>query len=48
MNERHESDYGDYLIIDEKDIEEFLEPSKQYIQYVTTLVDDYLNQLPSD
>jgi uncharacterized protein (UPF0332 family) len=47
MNERHESDYGDYLIIDEKDIEEFLEPSKQYVQYVTKLVEDYLEQLPN-
>jgi len=42
MNERHESDYGDYLIIDEKDIDEFLEPSKQYVGYVSKLVEDYL------
>ncbi len=47
MNERHESDYGDYLIIDEEDVNEFLDPSKLYVRYVTKLVEDYLEQLPT-
>lgn len=48
MSERNESDYGDYLIIDEKDIDEFLEPSRRYIEYVTAMVMAYVENLPDE
>ena len=42
MVERHESDYGDYLVVGEEDIEQFYEPAKSYVLYVTKMVEDYL------
>lgn len=44
MNERSESDYGDFLIIDETEVEEFLEPGKDYFQHVSKLVENYIAQ----
>lgn len=44
MNERIESDYGDYLIIDETDVDEFFEPAKLYVQYVTKMINDLLQK----
>ncbi len=41
MNERKESDYGDFLILDEEDIGEFIQPAKEYIEYISTLIEDY-------
>lgn len=40
MQERMDEDYGDFIVIDEEIINEFYEPSKEYIQYIEILVNE--------
>ena len=42
MDVRLQNDYGDFLVVDEDDIEQFYEPAKAYVQYITKMVEDYL------
>ncbi len=34
MQERIENDYDDFLIVDETEVNEFIEPAKQYVSYI--------------
>ena len=34
MDERNDSDYGDYVISEKKEIEKYIEPAIRYFQYV--------------
>lgn len=42
MDERNESDYGDFLILDENDIAEFIQPATEYLEYVSKIIDEFL------
>lgn len=39
MHERIDDDYGDFLILDFEDIAEFIEPGKEYLNYVLELIE---------
>lgn len=41
FNERIQDDYNQFLILDEAEIIEFIEPAKEYIEYVSKLIDNY-------
>jgi uncharacterized protein (UPF0332 family) len=41
MKERIQDDYNDFLILDENEAKEFIAPAKEYIEYVSKLIDDY-------
>ena len=43
MNERVEDDYGDFMIADEKEVIEFIEPAKQYVEYISELIEAYFD-----
>ncbi len=38
-----DDDYNDFLIIDEDEAKEFIEPSKQYIEYISKLIEAYFD-----
>lgn len=38
MEERIEDDYSDFMILDEKDVIEFIEPAKEYVAYIEKLI----------
>lgn len=38
MQQRIEEDYGDFLVIKESDIAEFVEPAKAYVAYIEILL----------
>ena len=42
LNERMESDYGNALLFDKSDVEDIMQPTKAYVEYVTKMVQDYL------
>ena len=42
MDKRIDSDYGDSLITESSEVEAYIEPAKEYFQYVTKLVEEYL------
>ncbi len=44
MQERIEDDYNDFMIVDEAEVTEFIEPAKAYIAYVEELVQKHLHQ----
>lgn len=44
MQERIEDDYNDFMILDEAEAKEFIEPSKTYITYIEQLVKEYLQK----
>lgn len=44
MQERIEDDYNDFLIVDEAEVKEFIEPSKAYVTYIGQLIEKYLEQ----
>ncbi len=48
MKERMDDDYNDFLIIDEDEAKDFIEPSKQYIEYVSKLIDTYFDAQSAD
>lgn len=48
MDERVHSDYDDFIILDEAQVIGFIEPSKQYVQYVSKLIEKYLNENPDN
>jgi uncharacterized protein (UPF0332 family) len=39
MHERIDDDYGDFLILDFEDVKEFIEPGKEYFDYVLKLIE---------
>ncbi len=39
MQERMDDDYSDFIVSDEKDVRIFIQPSKEYVTYVETLID---------
>jgi uncharacterized protein (UPF0332 family) len=43
MEERIEDDYNDFMIFDESKVIGFIEPAKQYIEYVTKLIETYFD-----
>ncbi len=38
MEERIEDDYSDFMILDENDVIEFIEPAKEYVAYIEKLI----------
>jgi uncharacterized protein len=48
MNERVQSDYDDFIIFDEEYVIKFIQPSKQYVEYVFELIEKYFDQNPND
>jgi uncharacterized protein (UPF0332 family) len=44
MQERIEDDYNDFLIVEESEVKEFIEPSKGYVAYIGQLIDGYFDQ----
>ncbi len=41
LHERIEDDYSDALIMDEEEVLEFIEPAKEYVNYIEKLVENY-------
>ncbi len=49
MEERIEDDYNDFMILEEKKVIHFIEPAKQYVEYVSKLIEGYFaNQRNED
>lgn len=48
MNERAQSDYDDFIIFDEAQVIGFIQPSKEYVGYVSKLIEKYLSQNPDN
>jgi uncharacterized protein (UPF0332 family) len=48
MEERIEDDYNDFMIVDESEVIGFIEPSKQYVEYITRLIESYFNSQRND
>jgi uncharacterized protein (UPF0332 family) len=44
MEERNEDDYGDFLIISYEDIEPFIIPGKEYLNYTVSLINSIQNK----
>ena len=44
MQERIEDDYNDFLVADETEVNEFIEPAKAYVNYISQLIEKYLAQ----
>ena len=44
MEERVQSDYGDFLISDETKVLEFIQPAKEYVAFITELVEKYFRE----
>lgn len=47
MDERVHSDYDDFIISDEVKVIAFIEPSKQYVEYVSKLIEKYFIENPN-
>ncbi|MDB5193875.1 MAG: hypothetical protein JWQ96_3438 [Segetibacter sp.] len=43
FNERLEDDYNDLLIMDESEVTGYIEPAKEYVEYVSTLIKKHLD-----
>ncbi len=43
MNERIEDDYNDYMITNQEQIIHFIEPGKDYVEYISKLIDAYFD-----
>ncbi len=48
MKERVQSDYDDFIIIDELRVIDFIEPSKKYVEYVYNLIEKYFDENPDN
>lgn len=48
MNERLQSDYDDFIITDQDHVFEFIEPSKEYVNYTNVLIEKYFDENPED
>jgi len=48
MDERVQSDYDDFIIFDEAQVIGLIEPSKQYVEYVSTLIEKYFIENPDN
>ena len=44
MQERIEDDYNDFMIIEADDVNLFLHPAKEYLIYVESLIQQYLDK----
>jgi hypothetical protein len=38
MQERNEDDYNDFIVVDEARVREFIEPAKEYVSYIESLI----------
>jgi len=43
MQERIEDDYNDFMILDEAEVIDFIKPAKQYVDYVSKLIETYFD-----
>lgn len=41
LQERMQDDYNDFLIIEEEEVVEFIDPAKKYIAYIENLIEEY-------
>jgi uncharacterized protein (UPF0332 family) len=48
MEERIEDDYNDLMIVDESEVAGFIEPTKEYVEYITKLIETYFSAQSSD
>ena len=44
MEERIEDDYGDFLITKFEDIEQFIQPARDYLNYIISLINTFQNK----
>ena len=44
MQERIDDDYSDFMIIDENEVIEYIEPAKEYVAYIEQLIEEYFLQ----
>ncbi len=44
MQERIDDDYSDFMIINETEVSEYIEPTKEYVAYVGKLVEEYFQR----
>lgn len=47
MQERIEDDYNDFMVLDEAEVIGFVKPARQYVEYVSNLIDRYFNEQAS-
>ena len=48
MEERLEDDYNDLMIVNESEVIGFIEPARQYIEYITRLIETYFDSERDD
>jgi uncharacterized protein (UPF0332 family) len=41
MQERIDEDYGDFLVMDDEAVKEFIDPARKYIAYIEQLINRY-------
>lgn len=44
LQERIQDDFNEFLIMDENEVSEFIEPAKQYVEYVSKLIQEYFDE----
>ena len=44
MKERIEDDYNDFMISNQDEVTEFINPAKEYVDYVSQLIEKYLKE----
>ena len=44
MQERIDDEYSDFMIADEGEVIEYMEPGKDYVAYVSSLIEEYFRQ----
>ncbi len=46
MQERIDDDYSDFMIVNEDEVLEYVEPAKEYVAYIEKLIEEYFQQIP--
>ena len=44
MQERIDDDYSDFMIVNEQEVLEYIEPAKEYVAYIEKLIEEYFQQ----
>jgi len=45
MQERIDDEYSDFMIVNEDEVLEYVEPAKEYVAYIEKLIEEYFRQM---
>ena len=48
MQQRIDDDYSDFMIVNEAEVTDYIEPAKQYVAYIEELITVYFHEHPYD